>query len=58
VVDESALIEDWGPYLARGVEAAQPPAKLSKAEARIIVRSAKPHLSERQVDMIVNNAAA
>ena len=58
VVDESAIVEDWAPYISRSVQASQPPpTRLTKAEARIIVRSAKPHLSDAQVDAIVNRAS-
>ena len=57
IVDELDIIDEWGPVLNRQLENLQPPARLSKAESRIIVSQRFPHLTSAEVDDIVSHAA-
>lgn len=56
VVDEIDIAREWAPILQRQLENLEPPAQLTKAEARIIVAARLPHLSSRQVNDIVEKA--
>ena len=57
IVDELDLIDEWAPVLSRQLENLQPPARLSKAESRIIVANRFPHLSSEQINDIIEHAS-
>ncbi len=50
---EEEIFAEWAPALQRAARRMTPPARLSKAEAEIIVRDHYPHLSDREIDRII-----
>lgn len=56
IVDELDLMDEWAPYLSDQLENLEPP-RLSKAEARIIVKQRYPKLSLAEIDSIIEHAA-
>jgi hypothetical protein len=57
IVDELDLIDEWAPVLNAQLKNLQPPARLSKAESRIIVSARFPDLTSSEIDAIIHHAS-